>query len=172
MRWRAIVCDQVISEYQKNNVREGDLTPAYSPVSDPKRFHFASWRLLGAKLQAPTPQISEPNLQENTVNLEKPAWSTSDYNPEQNGISPIGCRLLVENMSSQEQVSECHKSSLCAERPAQATKKLTCLWFMNHSSFLRPALNRADSGLLWVVSRFRPYFPLWLEFRTIWGRTI
>jgi hypothetical protein len=53
--------------YTKKNVRKGNPTPACSPVSDRRRltaFVEVNW---ARRVQAPMPQISGPNLQENQV---------------------------------------------------------------------------------------------------------
>jgi hypothetical protein len=60
--------------------------------------------------------------------------------------------------------SECQTSGTYAKRAEQATKKdnaAACLCFLKNLAFLRPAADRADSILSWVVSPGRSYGFLW-----------
>jgi hypothetical protein len=54
------------SIFQKN-VRKDNPTPAYSPVSDRRRLTALVEVHWARRLQAPMPQISGPNLQENHI---------------------------------------------------------------------------------------------------------
>jgi hypothetical protein len=51
----------------QKNVRKGNLTPAYSPVSDRRRLTALVEVHWARRVQAPMPQISGPNLQENHI---------------------------------------------------------------------------------------------------------
>jgi hypothetical protein len=51
----------------QKNVRKGDPTPAYMPVSDRRRLTALVEVHWARRMQAPMPQISGPNLQENQI---------------------------------------------------------------------------------------------------------
>jgi hypothetical protein len=51
----------------QKNVRKDDPTPAYSPVSDRRRLTALVEVHWTRRVQAPMPQISGPNLQENQI---------------------------------------------------------------------------------------------------------
>jgi hypothetical protein len=51
----------------KKNVRKDNPTPAYSPVSDRRRLTALVEVHWARRVQAPMPQISGPNLQENHI---------------------------------------------------------------------------------------------------------
>jgi hypothetical protein len=51
----------------QNYLRKDDPTPAYSPVSDRRRLTALVEIHLARRVQAPMPQISGPNLQENHI---------------------------------------------------------------------------------------------------------
>jgi hypothetical protein len=51
----------------KRNVRKGYPTPAYSPVSDRRRLTALVEVHWARRVQAPMPQISGPNVQENHI---------------------------------------------------------------------------------------------------------
>jgi hypothetical protein len=51
----------------QKNVRKDNPTPAYSPVSDRRRLTALVEVHLARRVQAPMPQISGPNLQENHI---------------------------------------------------------------------------------------------------------
>jgi hypothetical protein len=51
----------------RKNVRKDNPTPAYSPVSDRRRLTALAEVIWARRVQAPMPQISGPNLQENHI---------------------------------------------------------------------------------------------------------
>jgi hypothetical protein len=57
--------------------------------------------------------------------------------------------------------SECQASGTYAKRAKQATKKDSCLCFLNYLAFLLPAADRAAFILPWVVSPGCSYGFLW-----------
>jgi hypothetical protein len=58
--------------------------------------------------------------------------------------------------------SECQTSGTCAKSAKQATKKNSCLCFLNYLASLRPAADWAVSILPWIVSPGRSYGFLWV----------
>jgi hypothetical protein len=54
-------------DYSKKKVRKDNPTPAYSPVSDRRRLTALAEGHWARRVQAPTPQIIESNLQKNHI---------------------------------------------------------------------------------------------------------
>jgi hypothetical protein len=62
--------------------------------------------------------------------------------------------------------SECHKSGMCTKRASAGIKNdnaAPCLCFLNYLVSLRPATDRTDSVLPWVVSRSGSYIFFWAD---------